>query len=262
LGPNFTHMEIGTEFNIYVGSVSVSDVASRYTEAIKRLLKYIKSSADLSKIPWLVNTMGFNRGLGIQLLKKSVKLIQPTTFIEIKSRFAKKNYEISLSKVAGKATFFTFQAIPESSEVKEMGVQDIWGIPEPYKLRDIVILSYLGHHFESSLQESVPFSVSFDNVSIQTLNCSRPRKQKESVMPMLNMSLVSLGTYYSVNVNLFEAREVIILAIGEKIDILPFLHFRIWGRKKLHLCRFSQEDPFSATFQHDIPQIALWTPTT
>ena len=119
--------------------------------------------------------MGFNRGLGISLLKETLKLIHPTTVIEIKSRFAKKNYECSIgnfvSKNLSNCNVMTFKAMPESQSLNvQMGGSDNWGIPEAYKLRDIVTLSFL----EKSKVMSSTFShtVSLDSILIQLLQCS------------------------------------------------------------------------------------------
>ena len=124
-------------------------------------------------MPWIVNTMGFNRGLGITLLKETLKLMTPTTVIEIRSRFAKKNYECSLSdfitRNLSSCNYMEFKAMPESLNV-QMGGQDNWGIPEAYKLRDIVTLSYLEKFriMSSSFSHSVPM----DSINIQLLQCS------------------------------------------------------------------------------------------
>ena len=62
-----------------------------------------------------------------------------------------------------------FKAIPESLNV-QMGGQDNWGIPEAYKLRDIVTLSYLEKFkiMSSNFSHSVPM----DSINIQLLQCS------------------------------------------------------------------------------------------
>merc|ERR1719219_684183 len=91
--------------------------------------------------------------------------------IEIRSRFARKNYECSIqdfcSKWLNNCNYMSFNAMPESVE---MGSQDNWGIPEAYKLRDIVTLAYLG---QSSLMSKTPFSISFQDINTQLLQFSK-----------------------------------------------------------------------------------------
>ena len=82
------------------------------------------------------------------MMSKVLVLFRPTTVVELRSRFVKKNYKANLKnhvkRLSNGCEFFQFQAIPESLEAKNMRAKDLWGIPEPKKLRDISILAYLG----------------------------------------------------------------------------------------------------------------------
>lgn len=78
-----------------------------------------------------------------------LSLSQPGVFVELRSRFAKKNFKINLKTHLDKSCqsqceFLQFNAVPESISAKDMRAKDLWGIPEPKKLRDITILSYFG----------------------------------------------------------------------------------------------------------------------
>ena len=71
----------------------------------------------------------------------------PGVFVELRSRFPKKNYKMNFKSYLDKSCkspceFLQFNAIPESISAKDMRAKDLWGIPEPKKLRDINILSY------------------------------------------------------------------------------------------------------------------------
>ncbi len=216
LGPNFTHIQNDDIKTFYVGGVNVSDLAKRYTECVQQLFNFIASDEKLSSMPWIVNTMGFNKGLGIRLLKMSANLVKPTTVFEIKSRFAKKNFEVPMSRILPSGSHvLTFSAMPESADVKEMAGGDMWGIPEAYKLRDIVILSYLGMNFKTSLQSATPYAVSLDSLSFQAIHC---HLSFSSLLGVLNMSLVSLGHLESRSKDSakieFVASEVIVPSLG------------------------------------------------
>merc|ERR1712062_823406 len=69
---------------------------------------------------------------------------------------------------------------------KEMNTNDLWGIPEPYKLRDIVISAHLA---KTGLLSKIPYSVSFQDLKVQIVHCNVPRQ----VELVLNTALVSLG---------------------------------------------------------------------
>ena len=85
-------------------------------------------------------------------MSRALSLFRPTTVVELRSRFVKKNYKANLRNDAenikssdGKCCdFLQFTAMPESLEAKDMRAKDLWGIPEPKKLRDISILAYFG----------------------------------------------------------------------------------------------------------------------
>ena len=83
------------------------------------------------------------------MMSSVLSLSRPGVFVELRSRFAKKNYKINLKTHVDKSCqsqceFLQFNAIPESISAKDMRAKDLWGIPEPKKLRDITILSYFG----------------------------------------------------------------------------------------------------------------------
>ena len=185
LGPNFTHLDRQVVFSVYLGSVNVSDVLHRYRKGREELSWFLQDS-KYSDVPWIINTMGFNRGLGLTLLKETMQLFQPTTLIEIKSRHPKKNYEVNMTEMLqSDSNYLEFQAMPEDTD-KEMNTNDLWGIPEPYKLRDIVILAHLA---KSGLLSKIPYSVSFQDLKVQIVHCNVPRQ----VELVLNTALVSFG---------------------------------------------------------------------
>ena len=66
LGPNFTHLNRQVLFSVYLGSVNVSDVLHRYRKGLEEIVRYLGDK--YLDIPWIINTMGFNRGLGLTLL--------------------------------------------------------------------------------------------------------------------------------------------------------------------------------------------------
>ena len=194
LGPNFTNQQRSKTLYLNLGDVNVSNISRRFSQQMARLVKRAQDHPDLNKLPWVVNTMGFNRGLGVKLIGEVVSKVNPSTMIEIRSRFEGKNYNINFDKLTGdKCNLLQFEAVPEDS--KNMGSNDLWGIPEPAKLRDIVILSYFGHLYRGDSSKFLlgvkPFKVSWSDVHVQVLHS--PDIKIAQVPALLNMSLVSLG---------------------------------------------------------------------
>ena len=197
LGPNFAHVSRLKHYSLNLGLINVSDAPRRYDRNVGKIVQYCSRHPDLRNLPWIVNTMGFSRGLGVKLIQQTFAKVQPSTVIEIRSRFEKKNYPFrfeSLQQVPG-FNVLAFEAMPESNEAKDMGVKDLWGIPEPAKLRDIVILSYFGQLYpgptSSTFIQSVrPFKVSWDHVVVQVLHAD---VLPQNIPELFNVSLVSLG---------------------------------------------------------------------
>ena len=68
-------------------------------------------------------------------------------------------------------------------------------------MRDIVILSYLGQRFPQPIQSLTPFSISFDDVQVQLLQFDKKSITAKFTPAALNMTLVSLGTSTTGNID-------------------------------------------------------------
>lgn len=118
LGPPHTHLvhyqNDSTEVNIneftdnskcyFFGSLSPNDTPGQYLDCIRKLYShYEKLVASInqarssgenrksSKIPLIVNTMGWNQGLGLCLLKEQIRILKPTHIIQLNCSDANKN---------------------------------------------------------------------------------------------------------------------------------------------------------------------------
>jgi len=222
LGPNFTNQTRLKSYCVNLGEVNMSNVPRRFASQVAGLIKSASDqNRELNKLPWIINTMGFSRGLGIKLMKQTFRKAKPSTVVEIRSRFDKKNFPVDffeqrLGQQDRKQPPFNvlrMEAMPESEEAKDMGVKDIWGINQPAKLRDIVVLSHFGQLYKGGpasrtfLQSVKPYQVSWDAVSVQILHADV--LQPQDLPKLLNMSLVSLGVL-SKNVEARDDDDVII----------------------------------------------------
>lgn len=97
VGPNFTHLK-APAFQLYIGDVDVSRCITRYIESIKMLINKLSSCPVLSRLPIVVNTMGFSHGIGWDIILFTIKLIRPSFVVQIMSEKPKNNYIEYLSK--------------------------------------------------------------------------------------------------------------------------------------------------------------------
>lgn len=81
LGPSFT-AQIHPLHQEFVGSISLSDNPRGYLYAIEKLCRFLHHKAPKG-FPLLINTMGWTTGLGLDLFKCIVKLIQPTFIVPL-----------------------------------------------------------------------------------------------------------------------------------------------------------------------------------
>ncbi|CAK9819927.1 Polynucleotide 5'-hydroxyl-kinase NOL9 [Anthophora plagiata] len=97
MGPNFTHLRIPA-FQLYIGDVNVSRCITRYIEGMKMLMDRLSNCPILSRLPVVINTMGFTYGIGWDIIMFTVKLIRPSFVVQIMSEKSKNNYVGYLSK--------------------------------------------------------------------------------------------------------------------------------------------------------------------
>ncbi|TDG47042.1 hypothetical protein AWZ03_006479 [Drosophila navojoa] len=79
-----------------VGHVNVVMCAEQYIQAVRELVYYCKVNPCYDDIPWLINTMGYNKGFGRELMALLIDCVDPTDLIQISSPKAINNFEITL----------------------------------------------------------------------------------------------------------------------------------------------------------------------
>ena len=71
----------------FLGHLSPNDVPGHYMRCLRScyddFLEYRSKSNKSEKIPLIINTMGWNQGLGLCLLKESILLFKPTILVQL-----------------------------------------------------------------------------------------------------------------------------------------------------------------------------------
>jgi hypothetical protein len=47
---------------VFIGEVNISHCPTQYMESVQYITSYCNSRPELMRMPWIVNTMGFNKG--------------------------------------------------------------------------------------------------------------------------------------------------------------------------------------------------------
>lgn len=73
------------------GDVSPVLYPARYLETVKKLLIYCEK--HYSKLPWVINTMGFHKGLGIEMMAALINICKPTILCQLQHQIENFNFK-------------------------------------------------------------------------------------------------------------------------------------------------------------------------
>ncbi|KAH8283485.1 hypothetical protein KR018_003656, partial [Drosophila ironensis] len=79
-----------------VGHVNIVLCAQQYARAVTQLARHIQKEAKYQNVPWLINTMGYNKGFGTELMALLVDRLRPTDLVQIASPLAINNFDAPL----------------------------------------------------------------------------------------------------------------------------------------------------------------------
>ena len=218
MGPNFTHLKTPV-FQLYIGDVNVTRCITRYIEGMKILADRLSSCPMLSRLPIVVNTMGFTYGIGWDIAVFTIKLTRPSLVVQIMSEKPKNNYASYLSKQVVNQQKLPWASwsrnivdwrqlcnhelclLRSCAERKSAPVNDTWNM-EPYQQRELVLISYLSEIAKRpesstpcygstsfSINEAVPYATSFSSLTVSIPRASVPSSH---VLNVVNGNIVAL----------------------------------------------------------------------
>ncbi|XP_046618281.1 polynucleotide 5'-hydroxyl-kinase NOL9 [Neodiprion virginianus] len=236
IGPNYTHLKTPF-YQLFIGEVDVTRCIPRYVNAAKKLVEYLNESTRLQNSTVVINTMGFCTGVGWDIIVYIIKLIHPSTVVQIGSHRPQNNFLRPLSskvineqipilspdRLAGredeyslwdKACDHDLHVVPTLAESKgKFG--DLWEIG-PRQQRDLTLLSYLSKIlkydelgekflFTQSLRinDAVPYSVPLSGLTISLM---RPVVPASHILATMNGNIVALCGIDETQENSEEAR--------------------------------------------------------
>lgn len=93
LGPGYLK-NIQPTKAILFGGINVLLNPIKYLQCVIELHKFCLSHKKFQNIPWIINTMGYNRGIGIELMAAILRIFQPTDVIQIQSENKSDNFDV------------------------------------------------------------------------------------------------------------------------------------------------------------------------
>ncbi|KAG4078310.1 hypothetical protein HA402_013020 [Bradysia odoriphaga] len=184
LGPGYLRNKSPHKSYLF-GDVNVLVSSIKYLKCVLKLLKYCHSVDEFRSMPWIVNTMGYSRGFGLELIVAILRMLKPTDLVQIQAGRAENNFEKVL--LADEVNNFQFNFFDE--EVRDMDSQctysthicdsmsvtnrkRVWDI-SPKDLRYATILSKLGNILKGNakwITDVKPVCASLEDIKIIIVN--------------------------------------------------------------------------------------------
>ncbi|XP_034237625.1 polynucleotide 5'-hydroxyl-kinase NOL9 [Thrips palmi] len=216
LGPNFTHLQNPLKC-IYIGEINVTNAVSRYMDACLNIISYWQSDEELKKMPCVVNTMGFTKGIGNTIMVQLLSALHPSRVVQIMGKFDDFNYPEVMSveyvkksclsspftinldstvhsqrhRLFSRGTLkFETHVISSATDFGE-GIHNVKGF-DPRRRREAVILSYLSAMVSApnfSILDVAPYCCPLDKLY---LNICHEAVPPAVALSAFNANLVAL----------------------------------------------------------------------
>ncbi|XP_029199758.2 polynucleotide 5'-hydroxyl-kinase NOL9-like isoform X3 [Acropora millepora] len=132
LGPPFTHIQ-QPERSVFFGDVTPRDKPDFYIQCVRYVYETYAENYRKSKIPLIVNTLGWVKGMGVPLLIDVIHLVQPTHIIQFNyNETATVYYNRDLTKLKAELSMLVTECFNEynrSCDKREEGEHEQEGKP-------------------------------------------------------------------------------------------------------------------------------------
>nr|XP_014095991.2 polynucleotide 5'-hydroxyl-kinase NOL9 [Bactrocera oleae] len=229
-----------------VGHSNIILCAQAYMRAVKQLIEYCHSNKEFAEMPWLINTMGYNKGFGLEVMHVITQLIRPTDVVQLQSNREINNFDILLHSHALARldrTIYTqdeFKAeksdlptleyrlhVLSSAVLQESRYQRDWEMSAK-DLRYATFLSRLSEVLQGSaewLTDCVPFGVFIEKLHL--VNLVSNKSTREELLHAFEANLVYLCRWEEGNSGPLECFGIgIVRSIDlKKLYLLPAMPY-------------------------------------
>lgn len=110
LGPGYLQ-NVKPAKAVLFGDINILPDPIKYWRCVTEIFTFCSAHENCRKIPWIINTMGYNRGFGTELIACILKIFKPTDLVQIQSRSTMKNFDqIIKADVVNKFKFNVFKS--------------------------------------------------------------------------------------------------------------------------------------------------------
>ncbi|XP_064604883.1 polynucleotide 5'-hydroxyl-kinase NOL9-like isoform X2 [Liolophura sinensis] len=201
LGPPFTHQQ-DPFFMCFFGLVSPAEDPRFYSSCMKKVYSQYESMDP--KPPLIINTMGWNKGLGINLLVDTCHITCPDLIIQLESMNQSNNFPAVTPDFLHYSPGWLFNRNAESDEEEHKFKHELIIVDSPVvpniesqlrfhsrDHRDLTTLGYISRCLRSAqgLQEVQPYCVPWKHIALHTCHLAVPPSQ---ILAAFNASFVAL----------------------------------------------------------------------
>ncbi|XP_017467791.1 PREDICTED: polynucleotide 5'-hydroxyl-kinase NOL9 [Rhagoletis zephyria] len=193
-----------------VGHSNIVLCAQEYVRAVRKLVQFCYSNKEFAEIPWLVNTMGYNKGFGMELMSVLSQLIKPTDIVQLQSNRDINNFDELLyphvlsglpriiytqdvlSEEINKPALEYRLHVLGSAIIQESRYQRDWEMSAK-DLRYATFLSRLSDVLQGSaewLTDCVPLSALIEKLHLVNMVCNQ--STRDELIPAFEANLVYL----------------------------------------------------------------------
>ena len=207
LGQAFTHYENTNCFKCLkeklLGCVSVSTILHKYIKIVQSMIDYFNSNCE--NIPLVINTMGWTRDIGLDIIVDLIRIIKPTHVIQLDGSNPGQSFPIELTSEA--VTESNRNIVTKSTDyfsinhkliLLKSGIDARHNKHETSRAKDkrtLRILSYFTQLWDSDVEDLNALTVKniikvpWTDVGLHVLGKNVPRSH---ILLALNSSLVAL----------------------------------------------------------------------
>lgn len=147
---------IAIKKSIVFGDISVTLEQIKYLQCLREIIRFCQMDEEFKSIPWIVNTMGYTKGLGEEIIVAIIKDIEATNIIQIQSQRASENFsQIITSSYVQNYSFNiltdelgdSHNSINFTTSIVQAYDSNMWHEKHSFNQKDmrlIIILAHLG----------------------------------------------------------------------------------------------------------------------
>ncbi|XP_050397235.1 polynucleotide 5'-hydroxyl-kinase NOL9 isoform X2 [Patella vulgata] len=203
LGPPFTHQK-NSDHMCFYGEINPSKGLTRYIKSVEIVHRSYRNLD--TKLPVIVNTLGWNEGLGLKIIVDLIHMIKPTMIVQLDCEYDYNNFPPLTSDYLMNTPGWLYNipelminsgTPPSNFDNQTLYIMDS-EVPTKYRFpfkaeqyRELAILAYLNSTLDNGtkLLHMEPYKINFKDVVIH--DCQHPGDNSQ-ILYAFNASVVGL----------------------------------------------------------------------